>query len=490
MNGYVQQLKTSVDRQTLLYALLAAAGAVGAGLTIARWELKGAAILLLVPVVVAVVALCLTKPKVGLLIYLQLAFVINGISRFTPFQAPFGLLADGILSLLLLSILVNHRQMNWGNLHNPVFYLLLLWTLYTILELFNPEAVYLAAWFFAVRIESIYWMQLTVLTLLLVRTKEDINQIVNLWLIWSVVAALWAFKQRYIGVTAGEQRWLDEGAGITHILFGRLRCFSFYSDAGQFGVEMAYATLLCMIRILEDKLLRNKLFFLVVGLIVFWGFAVSGTRGALFVILAGFPVYLLLRRNLLILAAGILIGGCLFGLLKYTHVGSSIYEITRMRTALNPEDNSLQVRIDNQKKLFDYLSTRPFGCGIGSSGDWAKRFSPNSFLAETPPDSWFIKIWTETGAVGLSLHVGMLLFFVALGGYKTMRLTDPALQSIMLSLLCGYIGVLVASYGNPVFGQFPTNSIMSISIVVLCSDHISRQYTIRQRNRDTLKQEA
>ncbi len=475
MNAYVQQLKTSIDRQTLLYALLGAVGAVGAGLTIARWDFKGVAVLLLAPVAVAVVGICLYKPKAGLFIYLQLCFVINGISRFTPFQAPFGLLADGMLALLLLGIVLNASQMDWGRLHSPVFYLVLLWTIYTILELLNPEAIYPAAWFFAVRIESLYWIQVTILALMLIRTKKDIYQIVNLWLVWSVVAAIWAFKQRYIGVTAGEQRWLDEGAGITHILFGRLRCFSFYSDAGQFGVEMAYATLLCMIRVLEDRSLYRKLLFFLIGLIVFWGYAVSGTRGALFVILSGFPVYLLLRRNMLILAAGVIIGSSLFGLLKYTSVGSDIYEITRMRTALNPEDDSFQVRLDNQMKLVDYLSTRPFGCGIGSSGDWAKRFAPDSFLAETPPDSWYIKIWTETGIVGISLHIGMLLFFMCLGAYKTMRLRDPDLQALLLSLLCGYVGVLVASYGNPVFGQFPTNSIMSISIVLLCTTMVSER---------------
>ena len=480
MNAYVQQLKTSIDRQTVVYALFSVAAAVGAGMTIARWDLKGAAILLVMPVALAVVVICLYKPKAGLLIYLQLAFVINGINRFTPFQAPFGLLADAMLFLLLISLLVNSRRMNWGSLHNPVFYLVLLWTIYTILELLNPEAIYPVAWFFAVRIESLYWVQITILTLLLVRSKKDINQIVNLWLVWSVVAAVWAFKQRYIGVTAGEQRWLDEGAGITHILFGRLRCFSFYSDAGQFGVEMAYATLLCMIRVLEERLVKRKIFFLLIGLTVFWGFAVSGTRGALFVILSGFPVYLLLRRNLLILATGILIGGGLFGLLKYTSIGSGIYEITRMRTALNPEDDSFQVRLDNQLKLVDYLSTRPFGCGIGNSGDLAKRFAPDSFLAETPPDSWYIKIWTETGIVGITMHLGMLLFFAGLGAYKTMQLKDPGLQSLLLSLLCGYVGVLVASYGNPVFGQFPTNSIMSISIVLICTSITSERITRHQ----------
>ncbi|ADB39850.1 O-antigen ligase family protein [Spirosoma linguale] len=490
MNGYVQQLKISVDRQTVLFAFLGALVALGTGLIIAERELKGAVIILLIPMALAVVFLCLYRPKLGLFIYLQYAFIVNGIQRFSPVVAPYGLLADGLLLLLLIGVVINYKQFDWKNLHNPAFYLILFWTLYTFLQLFNTELPVLGAWFFAVRAESLYWFQLTILGLVLIRTKKDIDTIFTIWLIWSVVAAIWAFRQRYIGLTAGEQQWLDAGASVTHVLFGQLRCFSFYSDAGQFGAEMAYATLLCIIRVLDERVLRVKLLYLGIGLIVFWGFAVSGTRGALFVILAGLPVYIILRRNFAILIIGILIGGSLFGMLKYTSIGSSLYEIERMRTALDPENDSFQVRLDNQKKLVDYLATRPFGGGIGSSGDWARRFTPNSFLAATPPDSWYVKIWIENGIVGLVIHLGMLLFFLALGIYNTTRpelaTYAPDLKLLLLSLICGYAGILVACYGNPIFGQFPTNSIMSITIVLLCSTHVSRAY-IEQEKKQVLQ---
>jgi hypothetical protein len=36
-----------------------------------------------------------------------------------------------------------------------------------------------------------------------------------------------------------------------------------------------------------------------------------------------------------------------------------------MRSAFDPNDPSLQVRLDNQKILKGYLATRPFGAGIG-----------------------------------------------------------------------------------------------------------------------------
>lgn len=475
MNGYVQQLRASAERQTFLFALFGAMGALAIGFVIARWGMAGAAILAVLPVAGMICVWGLIEPKVGMYLFIQLSFLVNGLSRFVPFGAPFGVLADASLALTLFSVLLNFRRMDWGRLHTPVFYMVLMWFFYSVLQLFNSEAVYPMAWTYQVRITSVYWIQVTVIALLLIRTKKDIANLINLWLAWSVIAALWAFRQRYVGLLPGEQRWLNEGAALTHVLFGRLRCFSFYSDAGQFGAEMAYTTLLCLIRVLEDRSLTRKLWYLCIGAILFWGYAVSGTRGALFVILGGFPVYLVLKRNILILSIGVVVGLGGFSFLKYTQIANDVYEINRMRTSLNPEDNSLQVRIDNQVKLADYLSTRPFGAGIGSSGDWAKKFAPGSFLAETPPDSWYIKIWTETGVVGLVLHLASLLVFFIIGIYKIMRLKDRSFQSMMLPMLCGYLGVLVASYGNPIFGQFPTNSIMYISIVLFCTcDRIER----------------
>jgi hypothetical protein len=40
--------------------------------------------------------------------------------------------------------------------------------------------------------------------------------------------------QMTMGVDFAEQEWLNEGSYKTHILFGKLRVFSFFSDAGQF----------------------------------------------------------------------------------------------------------------------------------------------------------------------------------------------------------------------------------------------------------------
>ena len=102
------------------------------------------------------------------------------------------------------------------------------------------------------------------------------------------------------------------------------------------------------------------------------------------------------------------------------------------------------------------------GGGIGSAGYWGNRFSPNTLLAQTPTDSYYVKIWAETGIIGLCLHVLMLGYFVGKGGVILWNLKDPGLKYQIMAMYCGMVGVLFASYGNQVFSQMPTGMIMSV----------------------------
>ena len=199
----------------------------------------------------------------------------------------------------------------------------------------------------------------------------------------------------------------------------------------------------------------------------FWGYALSGSRGPLFVIAAGGFLYLFLIGNFRILVVGALIGAILFGILKFTHIGDGNYQIHRMRTGLDPNDASLQVRIENQKKLAVYLATRPLGGGIGSGGSWGARFSPGSFLSEVALDSWYVKIWVETGIVGLILHLVTLILVLIIACINVFRLRDPDIKQKMIALTCGYFGIVVASYGNQILGQMPTGTIIYFSMVYM-----------------------
>jgi cell division protein FtsW (lipid II flippase) len=197
------------------------------------------------------------------------------------------------------------------------------------------------------------------------------------------------------------------------------------------------------------------------------GMGTSGSRGPVFVIFVGIIAYLLLVKNYKILFPGILSIALVFSILKFSYIGNANYQIYRVRTALDPKEASLLVRLENQAKLRKYLETRPFGSGIGTTDVWAKRFYPGSYLANLPTDSWFVKIWAENGIVGLSIYAFSLAFVIVMGVVNIRKLRNPDTRQKMIALYGGFLGILVASFGNPVFGQAPLGALMYISMTIL-----------------------
>ena len=449
-----------------IYSVLGVAIALLAGWLIGTMGIVGALLTVAIPVGILTLLGILLEPKIGIVIYLSLSFLIS-FTRFIEGDTPLGLSLDGVLVLTLLSVFLNGKRMNWKRLRSPIFYMLGFWLFFTILQYFNPEVPNPEAWFYKIRSTSLNWFLLALMTLVMPITRNDIRWLFRLWLFWSFVAALWAFKQQYIGLADAEARWLAEGAAKTHILWGQLRCFSFYSDASQFGAEMAGVTLVCLIWFFEEKYWVRKVAFLVLALIYFWGYALSGTRSALFVLLAGYPAYLALRRNPVLMIRGAVIAAPILALLMFTHIGDSNYQIYRMRTALHPsEDASFMVRMENQKILKEYLKDLPFGAGLGTSGGMGARFSPTHGAAQIPPDSWYVELWIETGVVGLTIYLLMLACIIGIGIYKVWQLKDPWLTTIMFTFLAEFIGICVMNYSNAILCQFPTSSLLGITSVL------------------------
>lgn len=446
-------------------AVLTGGIAVLLSLAISGGGIPIAASLVALPIAVVFAGLCIAKPQTGLILYLHCSFFVIGLNRFLPPSIPYGLMIDAILGISILGTLFNAKRSDLKRLNNPLMWFVVIWFMYNLVELVNPEAKSRVAWFYAVRGVSLYWVQVTALLLLWMHERKDMERFIRIWLGWSLVAAFWGFKQQYIGLTAGENRWLDEGGRITHVLMGKLRSFSFYSDAGQFGAAMAHAALFALIMVPGSKTIFQKGIYISLFFIFFWGFAVAGSRGPLIILGGGFFMYLFMVKNFKILSLGLIAGATAFIILKYTFIGQGNYQIQRIRSALDPNDASLLVRLENQKRLTVYMASRPLGGGIGAGGDWGRRFSPGSYLAETEMDSWYVKIWVETGIIGLLMHIAQILMILYLGFKKVFFLRDPVLRAQCTGLICGFFGVALASYGNQIFGQMPTGTILYFSMV-------------------------
>ena len=449
---------------SLLIALLG-----GLAYLAARLELVGLGIGLFIPTLIVYGYLLVRNPAIGLYSAVILGFLLIGIGRYLP-GVQVGLGMDAILLTTWLALFFHRFRtgIDGRAMRKDIMFWALITFGYSILELFNPESRSLEAWFSG-RSLGFYMILLIPLTLLLMDDKYKLDRFLLVWGILSLLVSIKGIIQvKGWGLDQWEQNWLNEGNYKTHVLFGKLRAFSFLSDAGQFGANQAYSAVVMLITAFATMGWKRKLFFLTVGLVALYGMVISGTRGAISIPFAGFALYFLLRRNKWLLVTGTIILVVIIFFFKFTTIGQGNAEIRRMRTAFDPNDASLQVRINNQKILKNYLASRPFGGGIGHGGVKAQRFLPNAYLSQIPTDSWYVLIWVEQGIVGLILHLIMLLYILIRSCYLIMyRIRNPELKLKLSALAAGMFGVMIASYGNAILGQMPTNVLIYISMAVL-----------------------
>lgn len=424
--------------------------------------------ILIIPFLIVFLTAIFYSPRFGLLSAFIANYFVMGIARYI--HGPLGLSIDSLLVLTWLAVFFSqfNKKVEWAKAWNGLTIAALVWFIYALFQFFNPESVSRVAWFYAMRGVSMYMLLTVPLVCLLFNNRIYLDKMLRLWAWFTLVGVLKGIMQHIIGPDPWEQYWLDTIGGKTHILPQGLRIFSFFTDSSTFGGSMGLSGVVFSIVALNLNHTRKKLFYGFVALVAFYGMIISGTRGAIAVPFAGFAFYAIVSKNFkMLIIGGLLIIGS-FSFLKYTTKGNSFYEIRRIRTALDPDNPSLTVRKDNQKLIKNYLISRPFGGGIGSAGNWGLRFSPNTFLAETPPDGWYIQIWAEQGRVGISLHLAILLYILIHGAYLIMfKLKQPELRGKAAALLSGIFGVMVASYSSNALGQMPNGIIIYVSMAFI-----------------------
>ena len=434
--------------------------------------------LLAIPFVLVFGYMFFQKPIIGVYTAVALGFLILGSARYIK-GVQVGMAMDGILFLTYIAMFFNrfNERINWSPVKKDITILSLIWFGFTVLQFFNPEARSKEAWFVGFRGISLYMMLLIPLVLLFIDTRRKVDIFLYLWAAFSILATLKGIMQNTIGVDRFEKAWLDAGGAVTHIIFGKLRVFSFLSDAGQFGANQGYTAVVFSIIAFSVKNRKVKIFFLVTAILGIYGMLLSGTRGAISVPLTGFFLYAVIRKNRFVMISGILSIAVIFVFFKYTTIGQDNQQIRRMRSAFDPNDPSFQVRLANQKKLSTYLASRPFGGGIGHAGVKAQRFLPNAFLSNVATDSWYVLIWAEQGVVGLSLHLFILFYVLGKSVWLIMfRLRDPGTKALMSGMASGMFGVMVASYGNAVLGTMPTGILLYVTMaLMLNAAHFDRE---------------
>lgn len=338
-----------LSRIQLTFPLTALALSLVLSVWVVQTGIVGIGLMFVIPFALALVIFMMSHPNKALAAGLVFAFVSIGATRYIT-NLPLGLSVDFALASTIISALFHTNiKTDFSKLNNSLMLVTLIWMGYNVAEIFNPEARSIAAWVYAVRGTALYMLLTVPLTLLYANKPSDLNRLFIIVFIFSILASFWGLRQFYIGLDAAENRWLDAGSRSTHVLFGNLRVFSFFSDAGQFGAGIAHAGVMAMVLALGPFSFKKKIIFAVMALLFFYLMIMSGTRGALIVPVAGSLAYLFASKNFKLVAFGLLGLALVFSFLKFTTIANQNYQVRRMRSALNPDDPSLNVRYMNQK---------------------------------------------------------------------------------------------------------------------------------------------
>ena len=437
------------------------------GKLIAKDGIAIGVMLLALPFAVGFFVMVFFRPRIGIIGFLIYCFIMPYIGKHVA-GLQVGLGIEAILFTTLFAVIFfQTNRFRKRHLNNDLVWMSIAWMILTFLQIGNPERPSILGWVYEMRSSTLYWVLTVVLSFLLLNKKSDINMFLNIVIILSLLGALYGMKQLYFGVDEAEHKWLEEGGKKTHILFGKLRIFSYYFDAAQFGASQGHLAIVSIILATGPYSVLKKAWYGIAGLLIFYGMLISGTRGALFAVVGGGLMFLILIKQTQILIVGAIVGFGFIGVLKYTTIGSGNAEIVRLRSSLDPKDPSLQARLINQEILRNYISTKPFGAGVGTMGQWGTKFNADKFISQIPPDSLYVKIWGMYGIVGFLLWFGIMLYTLGKSAGIIWLTRDPVLKNQLVALCGGSAGILLCSYGNEVLNTMPTSAVVYISWVLI-----------------------
>lgn len=462
--------------------LLLVGGLVVIVLSILTQKIIVAAVVVCLPIALLILIYGSQVPRFGFFLYASYSYFLTACMRYSR-QEGLSVILDILLVYMFITILFStirkNNEIKLSNALNVLTISYITWIIFILIQLANPgiqqEGITLGirSWILATFV-------LYIITSLLADNPQTLKQGLIIFGIFTVVAFLKLLYQKYRWFDDAETEWLMQKSWYTHILSSGIRYFSIFSDAGNFGSHMGIITIVYSIIGIHTREKWLSRFYIAVSVMGALGLLMSGTRGAIVIPMAGLALYCLLCKNLKVMIISITTGALLFAFFAFTDIGDGNSVIRRMRTAFRPtEDGSFNVRVENRKLIADYLENHPWGTGLEEGVPRVLQTTEGELLREDtiPPDSFYVKIWMQTGRIGLILYIAINIFVLLRCCYIVMfRIKNRILLHTLAALLCGVFGIWVNGYVGEGMGQPPTNFFIVASLAfVLNGVYIDKQ---------------
>ena len=456
------QIQKHKSHAPLYLMLITLPLALGAAYFIAQSYTTSIAYLVVIGILGFAVSLfSILFPVFGFYFTIIVSFFIFDIIRFLRVDMPVGSIVDAMMFLTFLGVLLNkliRKESLWKNCRSPIVFLYLLLILYTIIEIFNPNGGSLVLYFLIIR-RVITLFLFFYCAIQIFSELRDIHQFFKIFLVFSLIAALYACYTEWFGLPKYEMDYIlanPLGEKLASLDNGNYRKASFLSDCTAFGLIMSASAAIMLAFLLELKnSFYTKLLFVLSIIFTLLAMSYTGTRTAIIMFIMEIALYIMMTLNntKTIIFSGIFIAFVVIIVFGPIYGNTTI---NRIRTSfLFSKEESMKVRDVNRHSIQPYIYDHPIGGGLGTTGLISVEYNPNHPLAGFPTDSSLLRIALEYGWVGLLLQC--LIYFIILqqGISAYFRSNNRQNKTLILASTMGLFGYIVAQYSQVAIGPIP-----------------------------------
>lgn len=400
---------------------------------------------------------CLFQPHTGFYIVTTIAFFAFFPSRLLNKEIPLSSVVEILVLFLFLGTLLSVKKSGArksGLIKTGISVFLILYTIYYIIELFNPNMDNMGGWLFSFKRYLVYLL-VYFIAYRLIDTPGRLRYFIKYWILLSFIAAVYGCYQQWFGLLPMELNYIKSDPIEFKLLNqgGNIRKFSFLSDVVSFGILSGSMSVLTLILAINEKnkKRRNQLYF--ASIILVLGMLYSGTRTTTIILPAGIGLYIFMtiqnKTTLATMFASFLIA---FFVL-FAPINTPV--LNRIRSTFNSKEESLQVRDINRHYIQPYIYAHPIGGGISTTGVEGKRFNPGHPLAGFPPDSGLLKAALELGWVGLALTMLFYLAILYQGIHYHFSIKNKEYKVYVVAITGALFAVIVTQYAQVSIGQIP-----------------------------------
>ena len=403
-------------------------------------------------------------------------------------------LPNEMLQLLLLAIaIIDARQTpHFERAANVMLLALIIWCGFITLEILNDTCglgINIEAWYTGARMFGFQLLYIFFVFSIYISSPEILRRYLIVWACLCLFSALWTMKQQYLGFTHAEAMFM--AGNSTHVIQGGtlFRYFSTFSDASNYGCNAAASAVALFIFGITTKFKFERWFFLIVAVLVVKSMFASGTRTAIFCLLAGMAVFIILSKSIKIAVPAGIAGFLIYSFLAFTNIANGNQQIRRMRSAFKKGDASANVRDINQETMKKYMRDAPWGIGLGMYGQQVPANNKYNRMATIASDSDYVFIWLRSGSIGITTFIiSMLIMFGGACYIVFFRLKNPSLRGIGGAFCSAFVAIQLGGYANQVLLQFPNALIFYGGLTIVYILPFIEPEWIKYENNDLAKQ--